>query len=329
MKMKNIKISDIIVGGRARKSLGDVMSLAQSIKKTGLINPITITEDNKLIAGFRRLTAMSMNGEEYIPVTIVSMVDNGDMFKLEFAENEDRKDFTPSEKVELLKVITPKRGGDNNPSGCKGKHESTLPNGRVDSKTTENKRSTKVALAAGFSSRMDGYRAKRATENCIQEIVDLMDIGEISVTAAGDYISKLSNDEQLHVIEAVKKYGSRKWYYYEYQKSVINYLEKNKISRDQADGYTRAVKNGTRTTTQVTQELYALTKSMDMAKSKARSKESEEKMLHEEKWKQIEVSDSNLQKSMINLITALGIDDSTKLRSALNGALRSLAKNRV
>ena len=66
MKMKNVKIDDIVVEGRFRQDLGDIGSLAKDIKENGLINPITISDDNKLIAGERRLTAMSLNGEKYI-----------------------------------------------------------------------------------------------------------------------------------------------------------------------------------------------------------------------------------------------------------------------
>lgn len=49
--------SSITVGKRFRKDLGDLDRLVQSIADIGLVHPIVITSENKLIAGVRRLEA--------------------------------------------------------------------------------------------------------------------------------------------------------------------------------------------------------------------------------------------------------------------------------
>jgi ParB-like chromosome segregation protein Spo0J len=48
-------IADIKVGKRHRRDLGDIAALAESIKAVGLLHPIVVQPDGKLIAGARRL----------------------------------------------------------------------------------------------------------------------------------------------------------------------------------------------------------------------------------------------------------------------------------
>ena len=48
-------IDEIIVGKRHRRDLGDIASLAKSIDAHGLLHPIVVTCDGRLIAGERRL----------------------------------------------------------------------------------------------------------------------------------------------------------------------------------------------------------------------------------------------------------------------------------
>jgi ParB-like chromosome segregation protein Spo0J len=56
-KIKEVKISDIKLGTRYRKAMGDIEGLAESINETELLQPIGITPDNELIFGERRLRA--------------------------------------------------------------------------------------------------------------------------------------------------------------------------------------------------------------------------------------------------------------------------------
>ncbi len=50
-----LKISDIKVGKRFRKDLGNIDELVYSIKNNGLIVPVTIAKDRVLVAGVRRM----------------------------------------------------------------------------------------------------------------------------------------------------------------------------------------------------------------------------------------------------------------------------------
>jgi len=50
-------VADIVVGERHPHDLGDLQSLAASIAENGLLHPVVLTSDNKLIAGAPRLEA--------------------------------------------------------------------------------------------------------------------------------------------------------------------------------------------------------------------------------------------------------------------------------
>jgi ParB family chromosome partitioning protein len=64
-------VTAIRVGKRFRKDMGDIDSLAASIKDIGLISPIAVTPDGELLAGGRRLAAYKKLGWDKIPVRVM------------------------------------------------------------------------------------------------------------------------------------------------------------------------------------------------------------------------------------------------------------------
>jgi ParB family chromosome partitioning protein len=92
--MRKLPINKIRVRDRFRKSLGDIDSLAASIDEMGLLHPIVVRRDGRLIAGERRLAACKKLGWTFVPVTVVDLKE---VIKEEFAENAHRRDFLPSE----------------------------------------------------------------------------------------------------------------------------------------------------------------------------------------------------------------------------------------
>ena len=70
-RVAEVSIDAIQVIDRLRASdSGKVASLADSIKKLGLMNPISIRPDNRLIAGLHRLEACKLLGWSTIPAII-------------------------------------------------------------------------------------------------------------------------------------------------------------------------------------------------------------------------------------------------------------------
>jgi ParB family chromosome partitioning protein len=93
-------ISDINIGTRFRKDLGDLRSLIDSIERHGLLHPIVISEDNQLICGRRRIAAYMQLGRTEIEANLVSLL-NSDLKEAEADENVVRKNFTVEEIAEI------------------------------------------------------------------------------------------------------------------------------------------------------------------------------------------------------------------------------------
>jgi N6-adenosine-specific RNA methylase IME4/ParB-like chromosome segregation protein Spo0J len=99
-----MNIDQIQIGFRYRKDLGDLRSLADSIGEVGLLHPIVVTPEGRLIAGQRRLEACRILGWEDVPVTVIDLYQAA---RGEAHENFVRKDLLPSEIVALKRAIEP------------------------------------------------------------------------------------------------------------------------------------------------------------------------------------------------------------------------------
>lgn len=104
--MPKIAIESITYSNRARKQLGDVAALAASMASIGLLHPIVLSREHRLIAGARRIAAAKLNGWKEIDYTIpVSVHDLHDALKAERDENTCREPFLPTEAVAIAEQI--------------------------------------------------------------------------------------------------------------------------------------------------------------------------------------------------------------------------------
>lgn len=85
--------------------MGDLKELSDDIAKNGLINPPVVTPDFELIAGERRLQAMKELGYKQVEVRIMKVEDAEHKLNLEINENENRKDFNKSERIEYARQL--------------------------------------------------------------------------------------------------------------------------------------------------------------------------------------------------------------------------------
>ena len=97
-------LSSIQVGERHRRDMGDEAWLVASMDELGLLQPIAIRPDGRLIAGERRLRAARALGWTEIPVNVVDL---DEIVRGEFAENTCRKEFTLSEAVAIKRKLEP------------------------------------------------------------------------------------------------------------------------------------------------------------------------------------------------------------------------------
>lgn len=100
-----IDIEKVSVGDRIRKDMGDLEELSDDIAKNGLINPPVVTPDFELIAGERRLEAMKKLGYKQVEVRVMKVEDAEHKLNLEINENENRKDFNKSERIEYARQL--------------------------------------------------------------------------------------------------------------------------------------------------------------------------------------------------------------------------------
>jgi ParB-like chromosome segregation protein Spo0J len=190
-----IEISKIQVKNRIRKDFGDIDGLAESIQKLGLLQPIVVTPGMILIAGERRLTAVKQLGWGEIETTIKAAIDREEEILCEIAENESRKDFTPSERVAYgleLEQIERVKALERMRTSTGG----TNPQPRVDRPYPEQTGKTDVIVGEKVGLSGPTYRrAKRVIESEDKEVIDKMDKGEIGIATAYDLIKAKKQEE--------------------------------------------------------------------------------------------------------------------------------------
>lgn len=252
--MNKIHIDEIIVGSRFRKDLGDIAALAKNIEEIGLLQPIGINEQHRLIFGERRLRAFQLLGRKEIPVRVIKMES---VLHGEYAENEFRKDFTASERVAIGEAIEQELQGRN------GVRHDTKP---AMEKFPQVEGATRdiAAKAAGFGNGKTYEQAKRVVNEGAPEVVKALDDGHVSVNLAAQFIALPEEDKERAVEaitaqpeaakevmrEAVKKAhvannsGNNEWYtpskYIELARSVMGSIDTDPATSEIANKTVRA-----------------------------------------------------------------------------------------
>ncbi len=168
-----VAVAKIKTNRHFRKSLGDIARLAKDIEHNGLINPIGIADDLTLICGARRLEAYKLLKRENIPVRFLpvkSILQSG------YAENELRKEFSPSERVAIGYALENERGK------RQGQRTdlSPLQNFAEVGVLTE----STIASEVGFGNRETYRQAKSVTDNGTTALVQAMDEHVVSISTA-------------------------------------------------------------------------------------------------------------------------------------------------
>lgn len=101
----SIRMTDIKIGDRFRKDYGEVDQLAESIKQDGLLQPLVIDEEFRLLAGGRRYQAVQKLGWEFVDCHYIYELDDITKRRIELVENLQRKELTWQEQSKLTKEI--------------------------------------------------------------------------------------------------------------------------------------------------------------------------------------------------------------------------------
>ncbi|HBY82124.1 ParB N-terminal domain-containing protein [Staphylococcus sp.] len=185
-----ININKVTVGKRIRKDYGDIASLADDIQDRGLINPPVVTPDYELIAGERRLVAMKKLDYKQIEVRVMSVEDQEHQLKIEISENEERKEFTYSEKMDYAKQLERIEAKKARERQVQGRKEQTRDI---------------VGKASGFGSGRTYARAKYIYENADDETIKEVDEGKKSIRKAHDELRSKEKVKEVAKVETPVK----------------------------------------------------------------------------------------------------------------------------
>ena len=195
MKVVNVPVAEISVHQRSRKDMGDIESLATSIDDLGLLQPVVVDSEKRLISGERRLRACKSLKRDTIPAHVITTVDEAvDRLKAERDENTCRKPFAPSEAVALgqqLEKLEAKAAKAR--QGTRTDLQEKQLSGKLP-RSTEKARD-KVGASVGMSGR-NYEKAKAVIESGNETAIALMDdTGKID--RAYREVTKAERDEGL------------------------------------------------------------------------------------------------------------------------------------
>ncbi|WP_022883680.1 ParB N-terminal domain-containing protein [Glaciibacter superstes] len=99
-------LDSITVGRRHRTDLGDLDAMIESIRREGLLQPITITPEGALVCGARRLSALQALGIKTVNVWVRSgITDRLGQLLAEQDDNALHKPLTPTEQATLYREL--------------------------------------------------------------------------------------------------------------------------------------------------------------------------------------------------------------------------------
>jgi ParB family chromosome partitioning protein len=210
MKVIDVPLDNIHIGERHRRDMGDMEALTANIREMGLLQPIGIDEYFNLIYGARRLEACENLGWKKIPCVVVKLQS---VLAGEWAENEMRKQFTPTERAAIGKAIEADLGA---------KERRGNPQLAANAANSEKGRTVDLAAKrAGFKSAETFERAKKVTERGIAELQAAMDKGDVSISAAAKIATQPKAD-QVRILNMPK----------EEQKEVVRQIRKTKADKE-------------------------------------------------------------------------------------------------
>lgn len=197
-----INIDEIKIINRKRNA-GDVTQLCASINEIGLLQPITVTSDFKLIAGLHRITACKLLGWKEIEVNVVDY-DSDLLSELaEIDENLIRNELTvldksiqTSRRKEIYEILHPhtKHGGDRKSSRQLGDLKEIKPKSFVE----------QTAKATNESTRNIERNSKRG--KVLKPLQDLIIDSRFEDNAKElDELVKIADDKKGEGIEVAKE----------------------------------------------------------------------------------------------------------------------------
>jgi len=116
LRPKNIAVGELVVSPlNVREDIGDIQSLAESIRDDGLLHPLTVRpygDQYEIVAGRRRYEACKLIGMKVIPCNVAEEMDDRRAVLTSLKENMRRGDLTAAEKKRGIQKLLQMNGGD-------------------------------------------------------------------------------------------------------------------------------------------------------------------------------------------------------------------------
>jgi len=232
-----VQIEKIKITNRIRKEVAKIAELSEDIRVNGLINPITVMSlgvtnsgavgngidgdggnasnndtadageyEYQLLAGLRRLRATEMLGHTEIAINVVAPADAEATLLIEISENEQREEFTFSEKMDFARILEEVErekakarlsAGQSNGGKVAGngrsKESCSMPLG-AESNSNGSTRD-KVAEKIGMG-KTNYDRAKYIADNASDEVIGELDKGERKIRSTFDELKAKEKAEK-------------------------------------------------------------------------------------------------------------------------------------
>jgi len=205
LKVIDVPTENIHIGDRHRRDMGDMEGLTANIREMGLLQPIGIDEFFNLVYGARRLEACADLGWKKIPCVVVKLKS---ILAGEWAENEMRKQFTPTEQKAIAKAVEDALLAEER----RGRPAKNPPNLAELNRGKE----TRDIAAAKVGLKHSTYdKIQTVEDRGVPELVDAMDKGKIKIDAAAKIASQpkadqkrivnMPKDEQREVVRQIRR----------------------------------------------------------------------------------------------------------------------------
>jgi len=186
------QISKIKITNRIRKEVAKIAELSEDIRVNGLINPVAVMSlddvgeyDYQLLAGLRRLRAIELIGLTEIDITVLTPADAEAILMIEISENEQREEFTFSEKMDfarMLEEVVKAKAKERMLAGKKSGDTDPPPHGAEG-----HKGETREIVADKIGIGKTSYdRAKYIADNAPDDVIDELDKGERTIRGTYD-----------------------------------------------------------------------------------------------------------------------------------------------
>jgi ParB/RepB/Spo0J family partition protein len=98
-------IEAILVNHNGYGEMSDLEGLTASIKERGVLEPLIITPDRRLLAGHRRLEAARRAGLTMVPVRVFEIADERTAIEIGLVENVERADLDPLTRAKAYRGL--------------------------------------------------------------------------------------------------------------------------------------------------------------------------------------------------------------------------------